>query len=258
MEHNGKVAIVTGGASGIGRATALGLAREGAAVVIADLNAEGAARVQAEVEAAGGRALAIPTDVGSAASIRQMVETATGAFGRVDILICAAAIPHSGQLADTDEAEWDHVLAIDLKGVFLCCQAVAPHLIAAGGGRIVTIASGAGVRPYAYGHAYSAAKAGVIGLSKGLAMELASQNIRVNIVVPGMTDTPMARGSLGAIGDSMGRAGADWDALARASNPLGRAGQPEDVADVIVMLTKRATRHMTGQTVYSNGGAIMP
>jgi NAD(P)-dependent dehydrogenase (short-subunit alcohol dehydrogenase family) len=258
MEHTGKVAIVTGGASGMGRATALGLAREGAAVVVADWNDEGAGRVQREIEAAGGRGLAVPTDVAGAASVRAMAKAAVASFGRIDFLVCAAAIPHSGQLADTEEAEWDRVLAIDLKGVFLCCQSVVPQMIAAGGGRIVTIASGAGVRPYAYGHPYSAAKAGVIALSKGLAMELAPRNILVNVVVPGMTDTPMARASMAAIGLARSQAGQDWDALARASNPLGRAGQPEDVADVIILLTKHATRHITGQTVYANGGAIMP
>jgi NAD(P)-dependent dehydrogenase (short-subunit alcohol dehydrogenase family) len=249
MEHQGNVAIVTGGASGIGRATVLALAREGAAVAIADINAEAAARVQAEVEAAGGRALAIPTDVSSAAAVDRLFDRVAATFGRLDILVCDAAVYLAKFIADTTEDEFDRLVAVNLKGVFLCCRAAVPHLIAAGGGRIVNVSSGAAIRGYPFTPAYSASKAGILGLSKALALELAPRNILVNVVVPGMTDTPMARA---------GVTPEQWDASSRAANPLGRAGQPEDVADVIVMLTRAATRHMTGQTVMANGGAIMP
>jgi NAD(P)-dependent dehydrogenase (short-subunit alcohol dehydrogenase family) len=249
LEHAGKVAIVTGAASGIGRATALGLVREGAAVVIADANGEGAAQVRAELEAAGGRALAVPTDVSNAAAVRRMVERTVGEYGRLDILVCAAGIGVRGHIRETREEDFDQTIAVNLKGVFLCCQAAVPHLIAAGGGRIVNVSSGAAVRAYPYSGAYSASKAGVIALSKALALELAPNRILVNVVLPGLTDTPMGRSSF---------PGKDLSVYDRGFNPLGRAGQPEDVAGIILMLTKAVSRHMTGQSVHVNGGYYMP
>lgn len=249
MEHSGRVAIVTGGASGIGRATARGLAAEGAQVVIADVNGDGAASVEAEIGAEGGFALAIPTDVSSEAAVAALFGRVAERFGRLDILVCDAAIYLQKYIRDTTEAEFDRLIAVNLKGVFLCCRAAVEPMIASGGGRIVNVSSGAAVKGYAWTPAYSASKAGILGFSKALALELAPQNFHVNVVVPGMTDTPMARAG---VSDDQ------WEAAARVANPLGRAGRPEDVGDVIVMLTRSATRHMVGQTVLVNGGAIMP
>jgi 3-oxoacyl-[acyl-carrier protein] reductase len=249
VEHEGKVAVVTGAASGIGRATALGLARAGAAVVIADADGEGAGRVQAEIAAAGGHALAVPTDVSSAGAVGWMVNRTITTFGRLDILVCAAGIGIRGHIGETTEEDFDQTIAVNLKGVFLCCKAAVPHLIAAGGGRIVNVSSGAAVRAYPSSGAYSASKAGVIALSKALALELAPNHILVNVVLPGLTDTPMGRASF---------PNREWGTFDRKINPLGRPAQPEDIAGIIIMLTKSVSRHMTGQSVYVDGGYIMP
>jgi 3-oxoacyl-[acyl-carrier protein] reductase len=250
MEHEGKAAIVTGGGSGIGRATALALSRAGAAVALADLNLANAERVRAEIEAAGGRALAVPVDVAVAAYVQRLVARTLEAFGRLDILVCAAGVALSGLVSELPEADFDRTIAVHLKGTFLCCQAAAPHLAASGDGRVVNISSIAAFRAYPISGAYSAAKAGIIGLSKAFALEMAPKGVRVNVVVPGVTDTPMGRATFPS--------GQDWESAMRTANPLGRAADAADIANTILFLTSAASRHITGQTIHVNGGAWMP
>jgi len=257
-----RVAIVTGGASGIGRGIALGLARAGANVAIADINAEAAARVVAEIQAAGGpRALAIKTDVASAVSVDAMVAETVRAFGHLDILVNNAGIAPSHPLVDFPEEDWDRTVAINLKGYFLCGRAAARQMIAQGtGGNIINISSKSGIRGSANNSAYNATKFGVIGLAQGWAQELARYKIRVNSVLPGN----VIRGS-GIWNEEYIRARAaqagirpeEVEAYYNAKVPLGRQCTPEDVANLVVFLVSDYASYITGCSHLVDGGQEM-
>ncbi len=245
----GKTAIVTGAGSGVGRAMALGLANDGAAVVIADLSAERAESVVKEITSAGGAALAVDVDVADANRVSQMAAKAKEKFGKIDILISNAGWDKVMPFVETDEGLWDRVTDINLRGHIACAHATVPYMIEAGSGKIVFIASDAG-RVGSSGEAiYSGAKGGVIAFSKALAREMARKGINVNCVAPGLTDTPM----LAEVSEGNERL---MGAIIK-SIPLGRVGTPEEVAKAALFLVSSDADYITGQTLSVNGGLSM-
>ena len=244
-----QVAIVTGAASGIGQATALRLAKEGAAVVIADVNGEGAVDVAKSIAAGGGRALALQVDVTDAPGVRAMTERAIAEFGKVDLLVSNAGWDRAAPFADTDEELWDRVIAINYRGHLATCHAVLPYMRERGGGRIVTVASDAGRVGSSGEVVYSGAKGAVIAFTKGLAREVARYGINVNCVAPGLVDTPLLAG----IAEGHEKLIA---AIVR-SIPLGRTGVPEEIAAAICFFASSDATYITGQTLSVNGGLSM-
>jgi 2-hydroxycyclohexanecarboxyl-CoA dehydrogenase len=244
-----QVAIVTGAASGIGRATAMRLAAEGAAVVIADVNEEGAGAVARSISEGGGRSLALHVDVTDAPGVKAMTARAITAFGRVDILVSNAGWDRAGPFADTDEELWDRVIAINYRGHLATCHAALPYMRERGGGRIVTVASDAGRVGSSGEVVYSGAKGAVIAFTKGLAREVARYGINVNCVAPGLVDTPLLAG----IAEGHEKLIA---AIVR-SIPLGRTGVPEEIAAAICFFASPDAAYITGQTLSVNGGLAM-
>ncbi len=242
-----RIAIVTGAGQGIGRAIALGLAREGAQTVIADLNTATAKSVQDEIRAAGGTALALQVDISQEASVQAMVDGTLKEFHRIDILVNNAGIFPTSSVEEMKEAEWDRVIGTNLIGTFLCSRAVVPHLLAQGSGRIISLTSGRAFQGARHGAHYAASKAGIIGLSKSLALELAGHGVTVNVICPGITNTAQPRGHQ-----------TEEQIYAQAERiPLGRIGQPEDLVGPAIFLASDAAGFITGQTILANGGGIM-
>lgn len=247
-----KTAIVTGAGSGIGREVALGLARDGANVVIADLSLERAQAVAKEISDIGvtaGTSVAVQVDVADADLVRNMVAVTIQEFGQIDILVSNAGWDKVMPFVSTDEGLWDKVIAINYRGHLACAHAVVPHMTEAGSGKIVILASDAG-RVGSSGEAvYSGAKGAAIAFSKALARETARQGINVNCVAPGLTDTPM----LTNVSDGNEKLMA---AIIR-SIPLGRVGTPLEVAKAILFLASPDADYITGQTLSVNGGLSM-
>ncbi|HIV72702.1 MAG TPA: SDR family oxidoreductase [Candidatus Aquabacterium excrementipullorum] len=248
----GQRAIVTGGASGIGRAIA-GLFREqGATVVVADLNGEAAAQAARELGAEQGHAKAVQVDVANEASIKAMVDAAVQHMGGVDVLVNCAGVPQVYTvIEDLLEAQWDRIVGVNSKSVFLACKHVVPHMKAQGsGGAIVNIGSIVGVRPKAGQNAYCASKAATIALSQSLAVELAPAQIRVNVVNPGAAETPMLAGFVPPSDKPL-----DEVKKTFASNiPLGSLIQPEDIAEAALYLASSLSRRVTGAVFNVDGG----
>src|SRR4030042_1766851 len=251
FDITGKVAIVTGGASGIGRAIALDLAKFGASVVIADMALQSARKVVREIESAGGKALAIKTDVTDSKDVELMAQQTGKKFGKIDILVNNAGIVGRCTVMDMKEDDLSRTLEVNLKGVFLCSQAVARYMVEQKNGKIVNIGSSLSSRGSVCnlsggGVDYCASKAAVQAFTRTLAMELAPCGINVNAVAPGITNTPMHVGL--------------WEGAQlyyESSVPLGRLAEPEDIADVVLFLVTDAARYITGQTIHVNGGQIM-
>jgi 2-hydroxycyclohexanecarboxyl-CoA dehydrogenase len=241
-----QVAIVTGAASGIGRATAMRLAAEGAAVVIADVNEQGAGDVAKSISEGGGRALAVPVDVTDAPGVRAMTERAIASFGKVDILVSNAGWDRAGPFADTDEQLWDRVIAINYRGHLATCHAALPHMRERGAGRIITVASDAGRVGSSGEVVYSGAKGAVIAFTKGLAREVARYGINVNCVAPGLVDTPL----LAEMPEKL------IAAIVR-SIPVRRIGVPDEIAAAICFFASPDAAYITGQTLSVNGGLTM-
>lgn len=236
----GKVALITGGGSGIGAATARLMAAGGAQVVVADLVAARAQAVAAEV---GGTALGV--DVADRAQVETMVADAVARHGRLDVLVNNAGIGIFGRTPDVDPAEWDRVVAINLHAVFYACRAAIPHLIADGGGAIVNTASISGLAGDYGFSAYNAAKAAVINYTRTLAIDHARDNVRVNALCPGLIATPLT-----AAAKELPGLEAHWhDQI-----PMSRAGTPEEMAEVIAFLASDAASYMTGSIVVADGG----
>ncbi|HET7421639.1 MAG TPA: SDR family NAD(P)-dependent oxidoreductase [Candidatus Dormibacteraeota bacterium] len=240
-----RIAIVTGAASGIGRATALGLAREGATVVVADIDEAGAGRVANEI----GNAHARRVDVTDAEQARTLAGTVVRELGRIDILVSNAGWDRAMPFVETDEAFWDRVIAINYRGHLAMTHAVVPHMIERGWGRIVTVASDAGRVGSTGEVVYSGAKGAVIAFTKGLAREVARHGVNVNCVAPGLTDTPLLAGMTEGAEKLMA-------AIVR-SIPLGRVGRPEEVARAILFFASPDADYITGQTLSVNGGLTM-
>jgi len=244
-----KTAIVTGAGSGIGREVALGLARDGAKVVIADLSLERAQAVAKEISDLDGTALPVQVDVADAELVRAMVALTIEEFGRIDILISNAGWDKVMPFVATGEELWDRVIAINYRGHLACTHAVVPHMTEAGSGKIVILASDAG-RVGSSGEAvYSGAKGAAIAFSKALARESARAGINVNCVAPGLTDTPM----LANVSEGNEKLMA---AIIR-SIPLGRVGTPLEVARAVLFLASSDADYITGQTLSVNGGLSM-
>ena len=243
----GKVAVVTGGSRGIGRAICELFAREGAAVVVGDISFDGAQDVAAQIVKAGGKAIALQVDVGDKEQVAKLFQTALEQFGSVDALVNNAGINRDAFLVKMSEQQWDEVLRVDLKGAFLCAQAFAQACMARNaGGTIVSISSISGLRGNIGQTNYSAAKAGLIGMTKTMALELARFNIRVNAIAPGFIDTEMTRG----IPEKPRE-------IAKSQIPMGRIGSPEEIAKVALFLSCDDSSYVTGQTISVNGGWYM-
>jgi NAD(P)-dependent dehydrogenase (short-subunit alcohol dehydrogenase family) len=235
---------VTGSGQGIGRGVALCLARAGADVVISDLVPERIAPVVAEAEALGVKALGIPTDVSRASEVARMVHQTIERFGKIDILVNNAGTLVVKPMVEQTEAEWDRVLDVNLKGVFLCCRQVLREMITRKRGAIVNIASIAAFHVTVPHVPYAASKAGVVALTRDLAYEVGRLGIRVNAIAPGPIETPMAR----IVSDEQ------RTAMAR-SILLGRMGQPEDIGEAVVFLASDAASFITGVTLPVSGGS---
>jgi NAD(P)-dependent dehydrogenase (short-subunit alcohol dehydrogenase family) len=243
----GKVALVTGASSGIGRATALAFAREGAKVVVADVTVEGGEETVAQVKKAGGEAIFVKTDVSKAVEVEALVAKAVATYGRLDCAHNNAGIAGNAKtIVDDTEDNWDRILAINLKGVWLCMKYEIAHMLKQGGGAIVNTASGAGLIGVRRGGAYVASKHGVVGLTKTAALEYAKAGIRVNCVCPGPIDTPMLQG----IG------GSNQVVIERmvAAQPGGRLGKPAEIAEAAVWLCSDAASFVTGLPMPVDGG----
>jgi len=241
----GKAAVITGGAGAIGRQTARRLAEEGCDVALVDI-APSADAVEQAVESCGRRALYVRCDVRQAAEVEGMMRRVADAFGRIDVLVNGAGTISLGDVEALDEAEWDRVIAVNLKGAFLCSRAVIPHLRAQRSGKIVNIGSGLGHTPIPGVSSYAAAEAGVIALGRTLALELAPLRITVNTVAPGIVDEDRVPWHL---------AFSTWGV---AGSSLNRRTLADDVAKAVVFLASSAFDYVTGQTLYVNGGALMP
>lgn len=244
MSFNGKVAIVTGAASGIGLATAKRLAREGARVAIWDLNEAGAQAAAAEINQAGQQAIASRVDVSRRDQVDAAVKEIHAQFGPVGILVNNAGMTLFRNFMEMDEETWDKVMTVNLKSMLVCTQAVLPDMIEAKWGRVVNVSSSSAQTGSARMSCYAASKGGVIAFTKALAQELAATGITVNNVPPGFVDTPMLRGSdIGKVIDQVA-----------AASPMKRAGQPEDMAAAIAFLASEDAGYITGHTLSVNGG----
>jgi 3-oxoacyl-[acyl-carrier protein] reductase len=236
-----RVAIVTGGGRGIGRAIALRLAEGGANIVLNDI--EPVEAVVKEIKAMGRQALPVLADVSSAAEVDKMVAEAASAYNRIDILVNNAGIARDQLLLRMTEEEWDSVLAVDLKSVFLCTRAVLKYMTKQRRGRIISIASVVGIVGNPGQANYAAAKAGIIGFTRTVAKEVASRGITVNAVAPGFIDTEMTK-----------HLKAEWREELKKRIPLGRFGSPADVAEAVAFLASDAAGYITGQVLGVDGG----
>jgi len=252
LEH--QTAIVTGAGRGIGKAIARALARDGANVIVVDLNAESSAQTAEELLADGLSAVPYTTDIAQSDQVAQLVETAVARFGRVDILVNNAGLISNTPVLELPEAEWDRVLEVNLKGVFLCSQQCAAIMAKHGAGRIVNISSLSGKVGAPGQAAYCASKHGVLGLTKVLAIDLAPCGITVNAICPGNTETEMMRYALARRAAGRGQTYDELTAGILAKTPLGRFGQPEDVAQVVLFLVSPGAAYITGQSIDVDGG----
>ena len=246
MTFVNRAAVVTGGASGIGREVALALAGRGAAVAVADINREGAETVAQALAEGGTRAEAIACDVSRPEQAEAMIARAADAFGTVDILVHSAGVGVERSVLDTTPEDWRRIIDIDLSGTFYCCQAAARHMVERGYGRIVTLASTAGVRGGTGRAAYGAAKGGVIALTKVMAVELAPYGITVNALAPGAIETELVAKMHSA----------ETRTVYRAGIPLDRYGTPEESAAAALFLASEEARYVTGHVLAVDGGFL--
>lgn len=247
MRLEDRVAIVTGAGRGIGLSIALAFAREGARVAVCDIDDSLLDGAMAEIGAVDGEARAFKMDVTSREQIQGVVSEVDDQWGTIDILVNNAGIYEVLPFEEITEEQWDRLLAVNLKGTFLCCQAVIPSMVAQGGGRIISIASSAGkTGGKLAGAHYSVSKAGVICLAKQLARELGAYGITVNAVAPGRIDTPMIQ-----------VASSEENEAFRLQTPLGRLGTPADVANAVVFLASDEASFITGEIVDVNGGLLI-
>jgi NAD(P)-dependent dehydrogenase (short-subunit alcohol dehydrogenase family) len=244
----GKVAFVTGAANGIGRAAALAFAHEGASVALADVSEHGNHETARMIEELGGRALALKCDVTRAEDVKSALARTIEAFGRLDFAFNNAGIEprKAAPTAEYDEDEWNRIIDINLRGVFLCMKYEIPLILKQGGGAIVNTSSGAGIIGIKGSPAYTAAKHGLLGLTKAAALDYAAQNVRINAVCPGYIDTPMMGRFTG--GTPEGRA------KVIAEEPVGRMGKPEEIAAAVVWLCSEASAFVIGHAMVIDGG----
>ena len=239
-----RVAVVVGGASGIGASIARAFSSEGAVVIVADRDAEAASGASKDVAAAGSATM----DVRDFESIQAAVSGVLDRYGQIDVLVNSAGILTESPLVEMSPHQWQETIDVDLTGVFLCCRAVVPHMVARQSGRVINIASQLGIKGGRGLTHYSAAKAGVIGLTKALALEVAEHGVLVNAIAPGPIETPLVAGI-----------SEDWKVAKRAELPLGRFGTPDEVAPTAVLLASDPGGNLfVGQTLGPNSGDVMP
>ena len=242
-----KIALITGGASGIGRAAALRFAREGAKVMIADRNSALSVQTLSELREITPHASSVSVDVSKTDQVQHMVDETATRFGGLDVLVNAAGVLLlSPPLAEIDERDWDLMMNTNLRGLFLCCKAAIPVMEKGGGGAIVNISSMAGISAYARSLPYAVSKAGVIHFTLGAASQYTAKGIRINCIAPGTVDTPQARGS--------SQSAATLRQLAE-THPMGRIGLPEDIADAILFLSSDEASYISGETIIVDGGS---
>ena len=244
---SGKVAILAGGATGMGRATALRFAREGAKVMIADRNRSGSEETLRMVQDITSDVATVAVDVSKWDQVQNMVDQTLSRFGKVDIIVNLAAILMlTPPLVDIEERQWDLIMDTNLKGTFFCCKAAIPAMLKSGGGSIVNISSSAGLDSWTRSLPYNISKAGVIHLTSVIAGQYTSQGIRVNCIVPGPVDTPQARGSTQSA-QTLEEAGRE--------HPMGRIGRPEEISNAILFLASDEASFVSGSTYIVDGGS---
>ena len=247
----GKTALITGGASGIGRATAILFAREGAAVAITDVNEQAGRRVVEEITRAGGKAIFEPADVTCAADCRRVVTRTLREFGAIHILFNNAGIIRRASVVELSEEDWDRVMAVNVKAIFLMSREVIPVMASHGGGSIINTSSGWGLAGGARAAVYCASKGAVVLLTKAMAIDHGPQKIRVNCICPGDTDTNMLRDEAGQLKEDEKRFLAE-----SAKRPLGRIGTPEEIAEAALYLASDASSFVTGTSLVVDGGGL--
>lgn len=247
MKLRDRKAVVVGGASGIGEASVLALADEGADVVILDINAEAAARVAEAAVSRGRQGDYVAVDVREHEGMRAAIDVAGAQLGRIDILVNSAGIPEYKHFWEIDEAMWDRMMAVNLKGVFNAMKAVVDAMRAQSFGRIINVSSVGGIIGTPLHSHYSAAKAGIIGLTKAVAKEVAPWNITVNAIAPGLVDTPL----------TMTHSPGPWKQMVIERTPMGRSGKPEEIAPAVVFLASDEASFLTGQVISPNGGYVI-
>ena len=244
-----KVSLITGAGSGIGQAIAVLFAREGSTVAVADLSSDAGRETVQQIRSAGGAAEFVQVDVSSAEQVRRAVDAVIERFGRIDILCNNAGIGVAATVVETSEDDWDRVMAVDLKGVFLGCKYVIPHMLRQGGGVIVNTSSVAGMVGVLNRAAYCAAKAGIIGLTKSIAMDFVAQGIRANCVCPGTVDSPWIQKILSQQPDPV----AERQRMVE-RQPMGRMGKPEEIAAAALYLASDEAAFVTGTELVIDGG----
>jgi len=249
MRLKDKVAVVTGTASGIGRETALLFAREGAKVVGADINAEDGRKTAGEIQASGGDSVFVPTDVTSSEQVQKLVDTGVARYGGIDILFSNVGVVIGHALLDVPEEEWDHVMAVNLKSMFLCSKAVIPHMQKRGKGSIVLMSSANGLMAEPCLATYCATKAAIIGLVQSIATDYGKDNIRANCVCPTYTRTPLVETWI----DSGVDPNLSWDKVNRL-HMLNRISEPIEVAEAVLFLASDASSIVTGSALVADGG----
>ncbi len=246
MKLKGRVALITGAAQGIGKSIALLLARNGANIVVSDINLEKAEETAKEIESIGSKSMAIKVDVANLKNVEQMVEAILEKFGKIDILVNNAGITRDKLILRMTEEDWDAVLNVNLKGTFNCTKVVVRHMAKQRNGKIVSIASVVGEMGNAGQANYSASKAGVIGLTKTIAREFAQRRINVNAIAPGYIETPMTEILPEKVKEEL-----------KSLIPMERLGKPEDVAEAVLFLVSEESNYITGQVLNVNGGIYM-
>jgi 3-hydroxybutyrate dehydrogenase len=257
VDLRGSVVLVTGGGRGIGRAIALAMARAGAAVAVAARTVADLDAVAREASDAGLSAMAVPCDVTQAASVARATAEAGRRIGPIDVLVNNAGLAESAPLPHLDEEAWARTIAVNLTGTYLCTRAVLPSMIERRRGRIINVASIAGKVGFAYTSAYCAAKHGVLGFTRAVALEVASKGVTVNAICPGWVDTGMTAASIARIVEKTGRTAAEARATLEAMSPQRRLIQPEEVAAVAMFLASEAAHGITGQALNVDGGEVM-
>lgn len=253
----GQVAVITGAAKGIGKAVALRFAEEGARVAILDVDEASSKTAVEECKALGAEVMTIFCDVTSPESVKAAFQAVLDSWGRVDTLVASAGIYSGAPLPDVSLKQWQRMIDINLTGVFLCNQAVAPVLMNQKSGSIINISSMAGKTSWPWTAEYSAAKSGVIGLTRSVAMELAAFGVTVNAVCPGNTLTDMVQGVAREVGGRDGLAAEEWLKMRANDCPMKRLAEPWEIAGVVAFLASKDSRYLTGQAIEVDGGMVM-